>query len=59
MTTANTTTARTSIKTGPSTELRLKLAYLTRAWNKPTVARVWDNLAAQARELNWSHKRST
>ena len=54
-TTANTTTARTSIKTGPSTELGSKLAYLTRALKTPTIARVWDDLAAQARDLNWSH----
>jgi DNA replication protein DnaC len=60
-TTANTTTARTStaptsIKTGPSTELGAKLAYLTRALKTPTIARVWDDLATQARELNWSHE---
>src|SRR3954463_6246766 len=55
-TTANTTTARTSTKTGPSTELGSKLAYLTRALKTPTIARVWDDLAAQARELNWSHE---
>jgi DNA replication protein DnaC len=55
-TTANTTTAPTSTKTGPSTELGSKLAYLTRALKTPTIARVWDDLAAQARELNWSHE---
>jgi DNA replication protein DnaC len=55
-TTATTTTARTSTKTGPSTELGSKLAYLTRALKTPTIARVWDELAAQARELNWSHE---
>jgi DNA replication protein DnaC len=55
-TTANTTTARTSIKTGPSTELGSKLAYLTRALKTPTIARVWEDLAAQARDLNWSHE---
>src|SRR4051795_8513951 len=52
----NTTTARTSTKTGPSTELGSKLAYLTRALKTPTIARVWDDLAAQAREENWSHE---
>src|SRR3954471_15082461 len=55
-TTARTSTARTSTKTGPSTELGSKLAYLTRALKTPTIARVWDDLAAQARELNWSHE---
>src|SRR3954464_13032301 len=52
----NTTTARTSTKTGPSTELGSKLAYLTRALKTPTIARVWEDLAAQARDLNWSHE---
>src|SRR3954451_15488521 len=55
-TTATTTTARTSTKTGPSTELGSKLAYLTRALKTPTIARVWDDLAAQARDRNWSHE---
>src|SRR3954454_3973497 len=55
-TNTNTTTARTSTKTGPSTELGSKLAYLTRALKTPTIARVWDDLAAQARKLNWSHE---
>src|SRR3954467_14341485 len=55
-TTATTTTASTSTKTGQSTELGSKLAYLTRALKTPLIARVWDDLAAQARELNWSHE---
>src|SRR3954466_9441736 len=55
-TNTNTTTARTSTKTGPSTELGSKLAYLTGALKTPTIARVWDDLAAQARKLNWSHE---
>ena len=53
---ANTTTARTSTKTGPSTELGSKLAYLTRALKTPTIARIWEDLAAQARDRNWSHE---
>ena len=32
-------------------ELGSKLAYLTRALKTPTIARVWDDLAAQARDL--------
>ena len=55
-TTTNTTTTRTSTKTGPSTELGSKLVCLTRPLKTPTIARVWDDLAAQARELNWSHE---
>jgi DNA replication protein DnaC len=42
--------------TTAATELGAKLAYLTRALKTPTIARVWDDLAAQARELNWSHE---
>jgi DNA replication protein DnaC len=52
MTTPNTTPP----KTGASTELGSKLAYLTRVLKTPTIARVWDDLAAQARDLNWSHE---
>ena len=57
MTTTSTTPTTTSAaKTGASTELGSKLAYLTRVLKTPTIARVWDDLAAQARELNWSHE---
>src|SRR3954465_3067773 len=42
--------------TTTTTELGSKLAYLTRAPKTPTIARVWEDLAAQARELNWSHE---
>ncbi len=38
------------------TELGSKLAYLARALKTPTIARVWEDLAAQARDLNWSHE---
>src|SRR5690349_24217283 len=37
-------------------ELGSKLAYLTRALKWPTIARVWEDLTAQARDLNWSHE---
>ncbi|TQM01653.1 IS21-like element helper ATPase IstB [Pseudonocardia kunmingensis] len=50
------TTPKPGAKTGASTELGSKLAYLTRALKTPTIARVWDDLAAQARDLNWSHE---
>ena len=49
-------TPKTTPKTATSTELGSKLAYLTRALKTPTIARVWDDLAAQARDLNWSHE---
>lgn len=38
-----------------TTELGSKLAYLTRALKTPTITRVWEDLAVQARDLNWSH----
>jgi DNA replication protein DnaC len=42
--------------TSATTELGSKPAYLTRALKTPTIARVWDDLAAQARDRNWSHE---
>ncbi|MFE7204281.1 IS21-like element helper ATPase IstB, partial [Pseudonocardia alni] len=55
--TTSTTAATEATKTGGvSTELGSKLAYLTRVLKTPTIARVWDDLAAQARDLNWSHE---
>jgi DNA replication protein DnaC len=55
-TTTTGTTTSTAKVTGVSTELGSKLAYLTRALKTPTIARVWDDLAVQARDLNWSHE---
>jgi DNA replication protein DnaC len=55
-TTTTGTTTSTAKVTGVSTELGSKLAYLTRALKTPTTARVWDDLAVQARDLNWSHE---
>ena len=51
-----TTTTKMTTTTAASTELGSKLAYLTRALKTPTIARVWEDLAAQARDLNWSHE---
>jgi DNA replication protein DnaC len=33
-----------------------KLAYLTRVLKTPTIGRVWEDLAVQARDLSWSHE---
>jgi DNA replication protein DnaC len=55
-TTTTGTTTSTAKVTGVSTEPGSKLAYLTRALKTPTIARVWDDLAVQARDLNWSHE---
>src|SRR3954449_7752352 len=46
----------TTTTTTTTTELGAKLAYLTRALKTPTIARVWEDLAAQARDRNWSHE---
>jgi len=46
----------TTKMTNTTTELGSKLAYLTRALKTPTIARVWEDLAAQARDLKWSHE---
>jgi DNA replication protein DnaC len=51
-----TTTTKTTTTTATSTGLGSKLAYLTRALKTPTIARVWEDLAAQARDRNWSHE---
>ncbi|GAA1876714.1 IS21-like element helper ATPase IstB [Myceligenerans crystallogenes] len=41
---------------GPQDQLGSKIAYLTRALKTPTIGRVWEDLAGQARDLNWSHE---
>jgi DNA replication protein DnaC len=48
-------------KTRPTTAasndgLPSMLAYLSRALKTPTIGRVWEELAAQARDENWSHE---
>ena len=42
--------------TGPTDGLGSKMAYLTRVLKTPTIGRVWEDLAAQARDANWSHE---
>jgi DNA replication protein DnaC len=54
--TAPTNTRNTRNTTAASTQLGSKLAYLSRALKTPTIGRVWEDLAAQARDLNWSHE---
>src|ERR671933_304321 len=48
-------TTTTSTRAG-SDELSSKLAYLTRVLKTPTIGRVWEDLAAAARDANWSHE---
>jgi hypothetical protein len=40
----------------PSRRVELEAGYLTRALKTPTIGRVWEDLAAQARDANWSHE---
>jgi len=55
--TATTTTAATSPpRTTPADGLPSMLAYLARALKTPTIGRCWEELAAQARDENWSHE---
>lgn len=45
----------TTTKTAAPEALASKMAYLTRVLKTPTIGRTWEDLAAQARDLNWSH----
>jgi len=51
-----TPTTPTASARARSDELSSKLAYLTRVLKTPTSGRVWEDLAAQARDANWSHE---
>src|SRR4051794_25825298 len=57
-TTNATTTASTTraLPDGLGSNLGSKLAYLTRVLKTPTIGRVWEDLAAAARDANWSHE---
>ena len=50
MTTTNT------VNTATADGLPAQLTYLTRVLKIPTIAACWEQLAVQARELNWSHE---
>src|SRR3954454_5435473 len=56
MTPTTTTTATAATRRALSDGLSSKVAYLTRALKTPTIGRVWEDLAAQARDANWSHE---
>ena len=56
MTPTTTTTATAATRRALPDGLSSKLAYLTRALKTPTIGRVWEDLAAQARDANWSHE---
>ena len=56
-TTATTTNARSDgLGSSLGSNLGSKLAYLTRVLKTPTIGRVWEDLAAAARDANWSHE---
>jgi DNA replication protein DnaC len=56
-TTGATTTGVTSPpRTTPPDGLPSMLAYLARVLKTPTIGRCWEELAAQARDENWSHE---
>lgn len=40
----------------PADGLPAQLAYLTRTLKTPTIGRVWEDIAEQARDENWSHE---
>ena len=40
----------------PADGLPAQLNYLTRALKTPTIGRVWEDIAEQARDENWSHE---
>ncbi len=42
-------------KKTPPDGLTSRLTYLARALKTPTIGRVWEDLADQARDANWSH----
>ncbi len=57
MTTTATATSRPDLDTiAVKDGLPSMLAYLTRVLKIPTIARCWEDLAAQARDENWSHE---
>src|SRR3954467_3084240 len=56
MATKTTATTTNALPDGLSSNLGSKLAYLTRVLKTPTIGRVWEDLAAAARDANWSHE---
>ena len=42
--------------TSPAQEVSSQLAYLARVLKMPTIARTWQDIADQARDLGWSHE---
>ena len=59
MTTTSSTRSKTTAPNSTAARadgLTSKLAYLARVLKTPTIGRVWEDLADQARDANWSHE---
>jgi hypothetical protein len=56
VTTATTPTPAKSQASRPKDGLPSMIAYLTRVLKTPTIGAFWEELAAQARDENWSHE---
>ena len=52
----NTRTAQDRVPQGPPEKITSQIAYLTRTLKMPTIGRTWEEIAAQARDLGWSHE---
>ncbi|WP_291522078.1 IS21-like element helper ATPase IstB [Branchiibius sp. NY16-3462-2] len=53
---ANDSPPSVAAATRPADGVPSQLAYLARVLKTPTIGRVWEELADQAREANWSHE---
>jgi DNA replication protein DnaC len=53
---SNARTAQDPVPGVPPEKITSQLAYLTRTLKMPTIARTWEEIAAQARDLGWSHE---
>jgi len=53
---STTTTSRPRPAAGPTDGIPSLIAYLTRVLKTPTIGVFWEELAAQARDENWSHE---
>src|SRR3954454_19746197 len=56
MTPTKTTAGSSTTTNALSDGLSSKVAYLTRVLKTPTIGRVWEDLAVQARDAHWSHE---
>ncbi len=50
------TKTTTAASTATAEKISSQIAYLARALKMPTIGRTWEDIAAQARDLGWSHE---